>query len=33
MTAGLAHWVLESGKQSELDLDAITSSQFADAAN
>jgi N6-L-threonylcarbamoyladenine synthase len=33
MTAGLAHLVLESGKQSELDLDAITSSKFADAAN
>ena len=33
MTAGLAHLLLDSGKQSELDLDAITSSQFADAAN
>lgn len=33
MIAGLAHVILESGKQSELDLDAITTSQFALAAN
>jgi N6-L-threonylcarbamoyladenine synthase len=33
MTAGLAHLLLQSGKQSGLDLDAITSSQFVDAAH
>jgi N6-L-threonylcarbamoyladenine synthase len=31
MTAGLANVLFRSGKQSGLDLDAITSSQFADA--